>query len=207
MVTPITMPRSGAHGRRLRPITKVTPKERLGPIAEEMGQETHPENLTSELVRLGGRRLVEKLLEAMQRRTEVLERLVVEMYARGLSTRDIEDPLADLTEGEGSLVGRSSVSRVTEVLWVPLAFSERDLTTLDVSTCSPMPSTSRYASRRAVRRGSWLPGRFGPTGSGCWCTWSWAARGARRTGSSFSGASCGEACALRSRSPPTGHRA
>lgn len=172
-------------------MTKVTPRERLAQIAEELGQETEVEDLTSELVRLGARRLVEELLEAevserlgrgryerrsegergyrngfkrrrldtaegrigvqvpqvrdteepfrlelweaMKRRTEVLERLVVEMYARGLSTRDVEDALADLTEEEGSLLGRSSVSRVTEVLWEEYeAFSERDLSKLDV---------------------------------------------------------------------------
>jgi len=69
----------------------------------------------------------------MQRRTEVLERLVVEMYARGLSTRDVEDALSDLARGEGSLLGRSTVSRVTETLWEEYeAFSERDLSKLDV---------------------------------------------------------------------------
>jgi len=74
-----------------------------------------------------------ELWEAMRRRTAVLEDLVVEMYVRGLSTRDIEDALADLTEGEGSLLGRSSVSRLTEVLWEEYeAFAERDLSGFDV---------------------------------------------------------------------------
>jgi len=149
-------------------MTKVTPKERLAQIAEEMGQLTEPEDLTSELVRLGARRLLEaevterlgrdryerrpegaegyrnsykqrrldtaegrievrvpqvrdaeapfrlELWEAMRKRTAVLERLVVEMYARGL-------------------LGRSTVSRVTETLWEEYeAFSERDLSRLDV---------------------------------------------------------------------------
>jgi len=48
----------------------------------------------------------------MRRRTEVLERLIVEMYVRGLSTRDIEDALADLAPGEDVLLGRSSVIAV-----------------------------------------------------------------------------------------------
>src|SRR5690606_20281835 len=122
-------------------------------------QGTEAEDLTSTLVRLGARKLIEELLEAetsdilggrgryerrhagqqglrngykrrhidcaegrleievphirgvqgvcqpalwaaLQRRTDVLERLVVEMYVRGLSTRDIEDALQELG-GEG----------------------------------------------------------------------------------------------------------
>lgn len=56
---------------------KVTPKECLAQIAEELGQETEVEDLTSELVRLGARRLVEQLLEA-----EVTERLGRGRYER-----------------------------------------------------------------------------------------------------------------------------
>jgi len=69
----------------------------------------------------------------LKKRTEVLENLVVEMYVRGLSTRDIEDTLTDLTDGEGSLLSRSSVSRITETLWEEYeAFCERDLAGFDV---------------------------------------------------------------------------
>ncbi len=73
------------------------------------------------------------LWQALKRRTEVLERLVVEMYARGLSTRDIEDALAELA-GEGPpLLGRSTVSRISEALQEELeAFAQRDLWGLDV---------------------------------------------------------------------------
>jgi len=63
----------------------------------------------------------------------VLERLVVELYARGLSTRDIEDALAVLTDGEGLLLSRSTVSRVTESLHEEFeAFAQRDLSELEV---------------------------------------------------------------------------
>jgi hypothetical protein len=48
-------------------------------------------------------------------RTEELEALAVEMYARGLSTRDIEAVFAD--ETGKSLLSRSAVSAVTERLW------------------------------------------------------------------------------------------
>jgi len=74
-----------------------------------------------------------ELWESMKKRTDVLEGLVVEMYARGLSTRDIEDALADLSGGEKSLLSKSSVSRLTESLWEEYeAFSKRDLSGFDV---------------------------------------------------------------------------
>lgn len=59
-------------------------------------------------------------------RTEELEALAVEMYARGLSTRDIEAVFAD--ETGKSLLSRSAVSAVTERLWAEYeAFAGRDL--------------------------------------------------------------------------------
>lgn len=68
-----------------------------------------------------------KVREQLSGRTEELERLVVEMYARGLSTRDIEDALRD--EGTGKLlISRTAVSEVTERLWTEYeAFATRDL--------------------------------------------------------------------------------
>lgn len=144
-------------------MTRIPPAEQLGQLAEQLAmgarQGTEAEDLTSTLVRLGARKLIEELLEAetsdilggrgryerrhagqqglrngykrrhidcaegqleievpqirgaqgvcqpalwaaLQRRTDVLERLVVEMYVRGLSTRDIEDALQELG-GEG----------------------------------------------------------------------------------------------------------
>lgn len=62
-------------------------------------------------------------------RSEALERLVVEMYARGLSTRDIED----LFRGpDGAvLLSKSAVSELTDRLWEEYAtFSQRDLSAL-----------------------------------------------------------------------------
>ncbi len=56
-----------------------------------------------------------KLLAYLQGRTATLERLVSEMYAHGLSTRDIE---AAFTDATGTcLVSKSAVSEVTERLW------------------------------------------------------------------------------------------
>ncbi|MCL5959365.1 MAG: IS256 family transposase [Chloroflexi bacterium] len=177
--------------RRPRPMSRISPSERLSQMVNELRQGTGAEDLTGELVRLGARRLVQELLEgevtealgrepyarrdegprgyrngykerrldtaegrlavavpqvrdgeepfrsslwpALRKRTEVLERLVVEMYARGLSTRDIEDALADLTDGPGSLLSRSTVSRLSEVLWEEYeAFAGRDLSAYEV---------------------------------------------------------------------------
>jgi putative transposase len=64
-------------------------------------------------------------------RTEALEALAVEMYARGLSVRDIEALFAD---GSGrSLLSRTAVSEITERLWAEYeAFANRDLSEFEV---------------------------------------------------------------------------
>lgn len=68
------------------------------------------------------------------RRSIALDKLVVEMYARGLSTRDIEDLLKELSDdGQTTLLSKSSVSQVTEALWEEFeAFAKRDLSDFDV---------------------------------------------------------------------------
>jgi transposase-like protein len=59
-------------------------------------------------------------------RTGELERLAVETFARGCSTRDIEE-LFRSTDGR-SLLSRSAVSELTETLWAEYeAFATRDL--------------------------------------------------------------------------------
>jgi transposase-like protein len=63
---------------------------------------------------------------ALSGRTQELERLAVELYARGLSTRDIEDAFTD--ESGKRLLSRAAVSELTERLWTEYeAFSKRDL--------------------------------------------------------------------------------
>ena len=55
-----------------------------------------------------------------------LEDLAVELYARGLSTRDIEDAFTD--ESGRRLLSRAAVSEITERLWAEYeAFIKRDL--------------------------------------------------------------------------------
>jgi len=64
-------------------------------------------------------------------RTEALEAMAIEMYARGLSTRDIEAVFAD--EAGKSLLSRTAVSEITERLWAEYeAFASRDLSEFDV---------------------------------------------------------------------------
>lgn len=72
-----------------------------------------------------------KLKEFFRGHTDCVQKLAAEMYARGLSTRDIEDALIEAT---GDIVlSRSSVSRVTDILWKEYeAFSNRDLSSYEV---------------------------------------------------------------------------
>jgi putative transposase len=55
------------------------------------------------------------LLGFLKGRTAIVERLVTEMYAHGLSTRDIETAFTDATGT--CVVSKSAVSEVTERLW------------------------------------------------------------------------------------------
>ena len=58
---------------------------------------------------------VSRVRAGLAGRTAELEQLAVEMYARGLSTRDIEAAFRDARGA--SLVSRTAVSQVTERLW------------------------------------------------------------------------------------------
>ena len=67
-----------------------------------------------------------RLLEHLEDRSEVLERLAVAMYARGLSTRDIEEAFGEATGKR--ILSRTAVSELTESLWEEYeAFINRDL--------------------------------------------------------------------------------
>jgi putative transposase len=72
-----------------------------------------------------------RLMVFLPGNSDVLERLAVEMYARGLSTRVIEDALEEATGDR--LLSRTAVSQITEVLWDEYeAFAERDLSSFEV---------------------------------------------------------------------------
>jgi transposase-like protein len=69
---------------------------------------------------------VSSVRSALSGRTRELERLAVELYARGLSTRDIEDAFTDQTGRR--LLSRAAVSEITEKLWAEYEdFRKRDL--------------------------------------------------------------------------------
>ena len=57
-----------------------------------------------------------KLMEFLSGNSEALERLVVEMYARGLSTRDVQECFRDGHSGE-LLISKTAVSEITDTLW------------------------------------------------------------------------------------------
>lgn len=72
-----------------------------------------------------------RVREIVGGRTEALEAMAIEMYARGLSTRDIEALFAD--ETGKSLLSRTAVSEITERLWAEYeAFASRDLSEFEV---------------------------------------------------------------------------
>jgi putative transposase len=71
------------------------------------------------------------LMGFLEGNSEVLDRLVTEMHARGLSTRDVEDAFRDAT-GE-LLISKSAVSEITDRLWEDYqAFIARDLSEIEV---------------------------------------------------------------------------
>ncbi|MGH7563090.1 MAG: IS256 family transposase, partial [Gemmatimonadota bacterium] len=82
-------------------------------------------------VRDAGEPYRSRLFDFLRGHSDVVERLAVEMYARGLSTRDIE---AAFTGDDGvCLLTRTAVSEVTESLWEEYeAFQSRDLSEIPV---------------------------------------------------------------------------
>lgn len=72
-----------------------------------------------------------KLFELLRGDSAMVERLAVEMYARGLSTRDVEAAFTD--EAGECLLSRTGVSEVTETLWEEYAaFQARPLADVPV---------------------------------------------------------------------------
>lgn len=82
----------------------------------------------------------------------MLERLVTEMYARGLSTRDVEDAFRDAT-GE-LLISKTVVSEITDRLWEDYqTFCERDLSGIEVEYLfldAVYESLRRYGAKEGV---------------------------------------------------------
>jgi len=83
-------------------------------------------------VRDGERPYRSQLMDFLRGNSDVLEYLVVQMYTRGLSTRDIEEALRDPHTGE-MLLSKSAASDLTDRLWEDyLAFCQRDLSAFPV---------------------------------------------------------------------------
>lgn len=72
-----------------------------------------------------------KIRELIRGRTEELERLAVEMYARGLSVRDIEAAFTD--ESGRCVLSKTAASELSERLWTDYqTFASRDLSEFKV---------------------------------------------------------------------------
>jgi putative transposase len=93
------------------------------------------------------------LMEFLQNNSEALERLVTEMYARGLSTRDVEDCFKDLSTGK-PLLSRTAVSEITDQLWEDYrTFCERDLSGIEVQYLfvdAVYESLRRYGAKEGI---------------------------------------------------------
>ncbi len=105
--------------------------------------------------------------------TGALEDLAVELYARGLSTRDIEDAFTD--EAGRRLLSRAVVSEITERLWAEYeAFTTRDLSEHRVVYLfvDGIAERLRPGQPREPVMAAW---GIGEEGGKCSCT-SWRAR-------------------------------
>lgn len=93
-----------------------------------------------------------KILDFILGHSEVLEKLVVEMYARGLSTRDVEDCFKD--EAGNPMISRTAVSEITDQLWEDFQqFCARDLSEVDLQYLfvdSVYESLRRYGAKEGV---------------------------------------------------------
>lgn len=93
-----------------------------------------------------------RLLDFLDGNSAALERLVTEMYARGLSTRDVEDCFRG-PDGE-LLLSRSAVSEITDQLWADYeTFRERDLSTFAVEYLfvdAIFESLRRHGAKEAI---------------------------------------------------------
>jgi putative transposase len=94
-----------------------------------------------------------RLMEFLSGNSEALERLVVEMYARGLSTRDVEECFRDEHTGE-LMLSRSAVSEITDRLWEDYReFSNRDLSGIEVEYLfldAVYESLRRYGAKEGI---------------------------------------------------------
>jgi transposase-like protein len=120
------------------------------------------------------------LMGFLEGNSEVLDRLVTEMYARGLSTRDVEDAFRDAT-GE-LLISKSAVSEITDRLWEDYqAFNARDLSEIEVEYlfCDAIFESLRAQGAKEALLVAWAIAR---TAESTCCTWPSATRSRRAAG-------------------------
>jgi putative transposase len=103
---------------------------------------------------------VSSLRAALSGRTRELERLSVELYARGLSTRDIEDAFTNETGRR--LLSRAAVSEITEKLWAEYEdFCKRDLSEHAYLFIDGIAERLRPGQRREAVLAAWGIGEEG----------------------------------------------
>jgi len=113
------------------------------------------------------------LLTFLRGHTDVLQRLVTEMYARGLSTRDIEDAFRDITGH--CLISASAVSELTDRLWEDYeAFTKRDLSGFAVEYLFLDAIYESLRLQGGPAEGCCAPGRSLQTAPRCCSTCGWA---------------------------------
>lgn len=94
-----------------------------------------------------------RLMDFLEGNSAALERLVTEMYARGLSTRDVEECFKDEATGE-LMISRTAVSEITDQLWEDYrAFCERDLSEIEAEYLfldAVYESLRRYGAKEGI---------------------------------------------------------
>jgi len=125
-----------------------------------------------------------KLIEFLAGNTEALDRLVVEMDARGLSTRDIEDAFRG-PEGELLISRPTSARSPTDCGRTTRPSARATCPRLTRSTCSSTRSSNLCVATAPKRRCS-PPGASPRLATRCCCTWRSATRNPRPAGPSSS---------------------
>ncbi len=98
---------------------------------------------------------VSNVRAALSGRTQALEDLAVELYARGLSTRDIEDAFTD--QRGRRLLSRAAVSEITERLWAPYHWLDFTPARSQIAPLQrPTLSAPRTEGRMRVHRTRWV---------------------------------------------------
>jgi putative transposase len=136
-------------------------------------------------IRAGAEPYRSTLMGFLEGNSDVLERLVTEMYARGLSTRDVEDAFRDAT-GE-LLISKSAVSEITDRLWEDYeVFCARDLSEIEVEYLF-LDAIFESLRRQAPKRPCSSPGASPRTAASTCFTWPWATRSPNAAGPTSSG--------------------